>query len=463
MNRSISLLTLFFSLSAIGQVRIDGSQAQNKNSRVQPGRVESLATINSRLSNFEASSAEKNRVLPKSLLESLQNSIATPKGTHLISGGQDGNGGNMLLCLNPNGTLKSKELLDYYESRVIRGITPSLGDPSLHYLEKIEMVLKRIQHLSPRRFRSYLEEARSFESQSVFLPATDLTTLPDSQHPVVPKNCTVVQTVIQRTPVFPEDKRYIVNKDIWDILDNDDKAGLVLHEAILREAALMAPILAAYGVIPESQQVLRDSGRVRYINSLISSERLINKNPQEWAELAAKAHLSPVVELFGGLFSNSNQVDNGTIRFGTEPRETKMPNGYPFGERDEYWGIQLPTQTPVGPIYCRRGIRVDNSSKKLVSCREPHDFYKLEYSKYYKFPLNGGDFHYNHNTIIHFYGSGIVKSACIANGNWTILNPDGSKINIKNNSIWSDCGRVRWNEQGYFVSFELVEGHNIYE
>jgi hypothetical protein len=461
MNRSISLLTLFFSLSAIGQVRIDGSQAQNQNSRVQPGRVESLTTINSRPSNFEASSAEKNRVLPKSLLESLQKSIATPKGTHLNAGGQDGNGGNMLLCLNPNGTLKSKELLDYYESRVIRGITPSLGDPSLHYLEKIEMVLERIQHLSPRRFKSYLEEARSFESQSVFLPQTDLTTLPDSQHPVVPKNCTVVQTVIQRTPVFPEDKRYIVNKDIWDLLDNDDKAGLVLHEAILREAALMAPILAAYGVIPESQQILRDSGRVRYINSLISSEKLINKNPQEWAELAAKAHLSPVIELFGGLFSNSNDVVNGSIRFGTKKHLTRIPRGYPFGERDKYGDIEFPTQTPFGPLWCRREIQVSVDTNSLISCRGPEGLYERPYDKPYKFDLNGGDFYYNSDGIINFYTSGKLKSACIASGNWVILNPDGSKVNIKNEFHPLDCGRVSWNEQGYFVSFKLA--NNLYE
>ena len=442
-------------ITAMGQSNTN--DLQGTNGRIQQEKVERLLKVNSGPLMFEAGPAEKKRVLPEPLLKNLQKSIAAPKGTHLYAGGQDGNGGNMLICLNTDGTLKSKELLDFYESRVIRGITPSLGHPSLPYLEKIEMVLTRIQHLSPRRFKSYLEEARSFESQSVFLPSADLTTMPDSQHPVVPKNCTVVQTIIQRTPIFAEDKRYIVNKDIWDLLDNDDKAGLVLHEAILREAALMAPILAHYGIIPESQQILRDSSRVRYINSLIASEKLINKNPQEWAELAAKAHLSPVVEIFGGLFSNSDHVVNGILYFGTEPYETRMPNGYPFGERDQYWDIQLPTQTPVGPIYCRRGIGVDVSSAKLVSCREPHDFYKLEYGKYYKFPLNGGDFHYNHNKTILFYNSGIVKSACIAAGNWIIFNPDGSKVKIKNDSHWNECGRVTWDERGYFVSFGIVE------
>lgn len=455
MNQTISILMLSLSVTAMGQSNTNG--LQRTNGWIQQEKVEQLLKVNTGSSVFEAGSANKKRVLPEPLLKDLQKSIAAPKGTHLYAGGQDGNGGNMLICLNTNGTLKSKELLDFYESRVIRGITPSLGHPSLPYLEKIEMVLTRIQHLSPRRFKSYLEEARSFESQSVFLPATDLTSMPDSQHPVVPKNCTVVQTVIQRTPIFAEDKRYIVNKDIWDLLDNDDKAGLVLHEAILREAALMAPILAQYGIIPESQQILRDSSRVRYINSLIASEKLINKNPQEWAELAAKAHLSPVVEIFGGLFSNSNNVINGSVRLGTEKYLTRIPNGYPFGERDKYGDIEFPTQTPIGSLWCRREIQVNLDRNKLISCRGPEGLYEREYDKPYKFSLNGGDFYYNSDGIIHFYNSGKLKSACIANGNWTILNPDGSKVNVKNDFHPLHCGLVTWDEQGFFVSFGLVE------
>lgn len=455
MNQTISILMLSLSVTAMGQSNTNG--LQRTSGRIQQEKVEQLLKVNAGPSIFEAGSADKKRVLPEPLLKNLQKSIAAPKGTHLYAGGQDGNGGNMLICLNTNGTLKSKELLDFYESRVIRGITPSLGHPSLPYLDKIEMVLTRIQHLSPRRFKSYLEEARSFESQSVFLTATDLTTMPDSQHPVVPKNCTVVQTVIQRTPIFAEDKRYIVNKDIWDLLDNDDKAGLVLHEAILREAALMAPILAARGLIPQSQEVLRDSSKVRYINSLLASEKLINKTPEDWADLAKKAGLSPVIEMFGSIFASGFYPANGMLKFGRD-ESPSISSEYPFPYSVDKWlRYSFPILTPVGPLFCDLGIGVDPTNRELVRCERPQAVHLV--SANYSFPVNGRAFHFDSDGPIAFYASGELKSACVKNGSWVILNPNGSEVKIEHRG--KGCGLVTWDQSGYFVSFSIIDWSNI--
>jgi hypothetical protein len=435
MNQTIIISIILLSLTAIGQIKVRSIQFNE--SRIQNPQNQ-LTLKGLTIPSLESTGSINGIVISDSLKK-----LKTPSmAQHLVSGGQDGNGGNMVICLNPNGTLKSKELLDFYESRVLRGITPSLGDGSMHYIDKIELVFKRIQHLSPRRFKSYLAEARSFESQSVFLPATDLMTVPDSRHPSVPKGCAVIQTVIQKTPVFPQDKRYVINKDIWDLLDHNDKAGLVLHEVILREAVAVARMW---------EQELNDSTKVRYINSMISSEKLADKTPQYFADLAKKAGLVDAIELFGGLFYNRGKTDNSTrtIYYGTEI--IRLPvGGYPYEDSE-----QFVTQTTVGPFICK-GVHIHMDTGVLLSCN-----YHLSrnWDIPYQFPLNGGNFNYEHHGIVYFYPTSKLKSACIAKGAWVILNPDGSKanINLQQDLPVFQCGRVTWDERGFFVAYKIVE------
>jgi hypothetical protein len=174
-----------------------------------------------------------------------------------FAGGQEvGNGGDAVVCRDAGGNITSAELLDFYEARVLRGIDRDLGDPSLSVDAKTGIVVKRLAPLSPVRVDVYTMWLKAFMDNAQFLSGVQLVEVPDSDHLAFPKDCKVEQLAIQKEPEFPEDKRYTVNKDIWDRLDNDSRAGLMLHEIIYREAI-------AAGA--------KDSVGARYLNSRLCS------------------------------------------------------------------------------------------------------------------------------------------------------------------------------------------------
>lgn len=113
--------------------------------------------------------------------------------------------------------------------------------------------------------------------------------MPDIQDSLVrvfPRGCKIEQIAIQKEPAFPEDKRFTVSKDLWDLLDEDNKAGLVLHEIIYREALL-------YGH--------EDSVNARYVNSIWTSAG----NPPYFASQAALNDFFQMVKFAAGEFSGS--------------------------------------------------------------------------------------------------------------------------------------------------------------
>lgn len=60
--------------------------------------------------------------------------------------------------------------------------------------------------------------------------------IPDSNHFPLPSNCALRQAAIQQVKVVPHDKKYLINKDVWDYLDENQRAVLVLHEIVYGEA-----------------------------------------------------------------------------------------------------------------------------------------------------------------------------------------------------------------------------------
>jgi hypothetical protein len=77
----------------------------------------------------------------------------------------------------------------------------------------------------------------------------------------LPKNCELKQIAIQIRNPDLFDKRYVINQDLWNSLDTDNQAALVLHEIIYRMAI---------------EQGASDSVGARLINSLIFSDTVSN-------------------------------------------------------------------------------------------------------------------------------------------------------------------------------------------
>ena len=195
-----------------------------------------------------------------------------------------GNGGDAVTCRRSNGSIQSIELLDFYEARIMRGIQHDLGADNLNVEEKIGIAIERIRKFAPDWAAKYEEYAKDFFSNTTFLTGTALVDIPDSQHLALPVGCAIEQIAIQRNPQFSEDKRYVVNKDLWDALDSTNKAGLVLHEITHRQALEWAH---------------KNSISTRYFNSYIASNKLNDMRSDQFLKVLTELPFYPNIEIRG--------------------------------------------------------------------------------------------------------------------------------------------------------------------
>lgn len=181
-----------------------------------------------------------------------------------------GNGGDAVVCRDADGSITSAELLDFYEGRVVHKKQIDLGDKSLDYREKISLALDRLAKQSPNRAGKFGNLAETFESEANYLSDVSLVDVPDSNHIALKRGCAIEQLVIMKEPKFAEDRRYTINKDIWDRLDNDNKAGMVLHELFYREAL---------------EHGHANSVGARYLNSLLCSSKFESMTQREFIDV----------------------------------------------------------------------------------------------------------------------------------------------------------------------------------
>jgi hypothetical protein len=146
-----------------------------------------------------------------------------------------GNGGDVVYCANPQPGQKRIELLDLFESRVLQENAISLGEPAWDYLRRVRFVLDRLSKRDPKRAQIYWQQAQQFIDESEFV-SHELPDIPDSKHIAIPKGCEIRQIVIQNPLALPGQKRFQVNNLLWNALDEENRAALVLHEVIYREA-----------------------------------------------------------------------------------------------------------------------------------------------------------------------------------------------------------------------------------
>lgn len=147
-----------------------------------------------------------------------------------IQGGVDGGGGKSVVCRNSDGSIKSAELLDIFEGRVMDKLTiPSIKKD--YFLLGLEMVEK----LSKGRGENFLKTLKSSFAfadvrKNILPEGVTLEPTDDSYHIILPdpKSCKVEQLAI-----YQQDSLYI-NGDIWKVLDDTNKAALMLHEGLYK-------------------------------------------------------------------------------------------------------------------------------------------------------------------------------------------------------------------------------------
>jgi len=175
-------------------------------------------------------------------------------GGHIIS-----TGGNVLICEN-NG-VKTLTTYDLVEGDALFGLSPVYSEKT-DYFEKATDIISRLQILNPTRAHLYLKWLGTFKNESHFLPeGFRLIGIPDLGLGVLPPNCHLEQTIVQSSAPGYGEFRYTINSDVWSALDDNQKAALVIHEIIYREA-----------ILPENQH--QNSGYVRQLNQLLHADRL---------------------------------------------------------------------------------------------------------------------------------------------------------------------------------------------
>ncbi len=156
-------------------------------------------------------------------------------GHVFAAGGNElGNGGDVFYCQNPTGV--RVEMVDLAEARM-NGRQLDLGPAGLSAMDKVRYVLGRWAEVSPLRTKQYLEWLARFESESRILPGT-LPNVSDEGIVVIPPGCQIQQVAIQLAEenLGGAYKRITISQELWNAMDEDNRAVLILHELIFREA-----------------------------------------------------------------------------------------------------------------------------------------------------------------------------------------------------------------------------------
>jgi len=156
-------------------------------------------------------------------------SVVIPFKT-FAGGGTVGNGGDVVVCKD------QVLMLDTYEALNLRNFKLGLGGPTDSVEAKIKLAVKRLAGVDPYRTAIIAYLASEFMNDTKFVRGVKLRDLKDSDEIFLPEGCGVEQIAIQNTKVVNSDPFYVVNADLWDRMDNDNKAILILHESIFRGA-----------------------------------------------------------------------------------------------------------------------------------------------------------------------------------------------------------------------------------
>ena len=146
-----------------------------------------------------------------------------PSRHGVISGG----GGRSVVCRNQDGSIKSAEVLDLYEARVQYGLP--LLMTGVDYRDIYANVLASLgEGRGPNFAHSLLSSAHYIDLQKRILPnGVALHEIDDSKEVLIPNGCKVEQLAN-----YIDASQILFNGEIWNALDETNKAALIAHETI---------------------------------------------------------------------------------------------------------------------------------------------------------------------------------------------------------------------------------------
>lgn len=140
------------------------------------------------------------------------------------SGNRVGNGGDVIVCEG------KAILLDFYESS---NFVESYKQ-NKKYHEIVEDKLKSLQRLNSMQSKQYLRRYSEIKNEIQFVEKAELVDIQDSYQLLKPidKGCVLKQAAIRKNISLDKSTRFLVAKDIWEQMDEFNKAGLIVHEIV---------------------------------------------------------------------------------------------------------------------------------------------------------------------------------------------------------------------------------------
>ena len=296
-------------------------------------------------------------------------------GGAALAGNLVGKGGILVGCSppDPDESQKYYELLDFFELRQRRQlISPDLANSSgiteKEIVHKVINKLSRVDRIRASRYRYWLEK---FSREVSFVENSLPRTMDAGLTLELPNDCELVQAVVQVSPEHEGSPRYFVDSAIWSALPTLQRAGLILHEFVIRDA--------------KDQGVETTEGIRRFVRFLFSRdiEMIWEQDYQELlkaSELSASSLSAPVINcknVISGLLANQvikSEFKGQKRNFGTEEADgARELQSYDL--RISGGELALPmlikTQGVVYSVagdesHSRRLLRLQESSKGLV-------------------------------------------------------------------------------------------------
>lgn len=190
---------------------------------------------------------------------------------HATQGHDRGNGGDAIICKNPNGKVKYAQFFDLYEAQA--KFSMKLIPPQGKNLdEKVVDLINRVTSQDPVRAQVMKNWYTNFFKETLIRPGMTMVDIPDTGTAFWPAGCELAQLVVQTDVNLPlQPFRYTISQDIWDLLDENDKAATVIHELLLREG--------------REHEAYQTSAGVRYLNGLIWADTLKSYSHQQYVNL----------------------------------------------------------------------------------------------------------------------------------------------------------------------------------
>jgi hypothetical protein len=142
-----------------------------------------------------------------------------------VLAGDKGNGGYSVVCRDDSGFINTAELLDIYEGRVLYKRNYAVDQNSVEDL--IEIARIRVSQYAA--FQNKLDkELASIEQNLIFVPVGNELEPTDDAFPAIKKKGCKFEQLAN----YQDSGELLVSQEIYDRLDNVNKAALIVHEAI---------------------------------------------------------------------------------------------------------------------------------------------------------------------------------------------------------------------------------------